>query len=150
MGHSSATARTLQCVEPSAGLVCCVVLISSASRSSSIERGLSARDKLCTFFFTEHQLRLRPTSCKSRSSGQSMMNSAEHRFLYPSDVVGPYASCRLALLSVCCGHVTRASPLVDFPRRLGLHLRQHLVADNARTQRLPLLALRRMDGRQDQ
>ena len=40
---SAATVRTLQCVEPSAGLVCSVVLISLATRSSSMVRGLPGR-----------------------------------------------------------------------------------------------------------
>ena len=37
------TVRTLQCVEPLAGLVCSVVLINCATRSSSIVRGLPGR-----------------------------------------------------------------------------------------------------------
>ena len=40
---SAATVRTLQCVEPLAGLVCNVVLIKCATRSSSIVRGLPGR-----------------------------------------------------------------------------------------------------------
>lgn len=38
---SAATVRTLQCVEPLAGLVCSVVRINCATRSSSIVRGLA-------------------------------------------------------------------------------------------------------------
>src|SRR5580692_6738642 len=40
---SAAIVRTLQCVEPSAGLVCNVLWINSATRSSSIVRGLPGR-----------------------------------------------------------------------------------------------------------
>ncbi|OIQ70111.1 hypothetical protein GALL_482790 [mine drainage metagenome] len=43
MPVSAATERTLQCVEPSAGLVCSVVVINCATRSSSIVRGLPGR-----------------------------------------------------------------------------------------------------------
>jgi hypothetical protein len=43
MPVSAATLRTLQCVEPLAGLVCSVVLINCATRSSSIVRGLPGR-----------------------------------------------------------------------------------------------------------
>jgi hypothetical protein len=43
MPVSAATVRTLQCVEPLAGLVCSVVLINCATRSSSIVRGLPGR-----------------------------------------------------------------------------------------------------------
>src|SRR5207302_2909155 len=44
MPVSSAIERTLQCVEPSAGFVCRVLLISSATRASSIVRGLPGRN----------------------------------------------------------------------------------------------------------